>query len=106
MVTCELGALLGELAVYEVSVQSARDEFRALCSHARMRDVPCRGRCCPAVRHPHEAGPCDPTARPAELLLPRGISGMACENWVANRISKVGRFRRAAAACVNAVGPA
>ncbi len=72
MATCELGALLSELAVYEISVQSARDEFRALCSHARMRDVPCRGRCCPAVRHPHEAGPCDPTARPAELSLPRG----------------------------------
>jgi hypothetical protein len=31
---------------------------------------------------------------------------MACENWLANRISKVGRFRRAVAACVNAVGPA
>jgi hypothetical protein len=28
------------------------------------------------------------------------------KNWLANRISKVGRFKRAAAACINAVGPA
>jgi hypothetical protein len=31
---------------------------------------------------------------------------MACENRLANGISKVGRFKRAAAAYVNAVGPA
>jgi len=60
MVTCELGALLRELAMYEISVQSARDKFRADCSHAWMRDVLCRGRCCLAVRNPHEAGTCDP----------------------------------------------
>ena len=39
-------------------------------------------------------------ASPGESL------GWHVKNWLANRISKVGRFRRAAAACVNAVGPA
>src|ERR1022692_943294 len=32
--------------------------------------------------------------------------GWHVKNWPANRISKVGRFRRAAAACIDAVGPA
>src|SRR6202034_2634934 len=32
--------------------------------------------------------------------------GWQVKNWLANRISKVNRFRRAAAAYVNAVGPA
>ena len=106
--TCELGALLSELAVYEISVQSARDEFRAFCSHARMRDVPCRGRCCPAVRHPHEAGPCDPYSQTSRIVVasPGEALGWHVKNWLANRISKVGRFRWAEAACVNAVGPA
>jgi hypothetical protein len=32
--------------------------------------------------------------------------GWHVKYWLANRISKVGRFRRAAAACIDAVGPA
>src|ERR1022692_3961349 len=39
-------------------------------------------------------------ASPGESL------GWHVKNWLANRISKVGRFRRAATACVIAVGPA
>lgn len=40
------------------------------------------------------------------VVSPGESLGWHVKNWPANRISKVGRFRRAAAACVNAVGPA
>jgi hypothetical protein len=75
----ELGALLSELAVYEISVQSARDEFRAFCLHARMRDVPCRGRCCLRCGIRMRSDGVTPQPDQPNCRFPGGISGMACE---------------------------
>jgi hypothetical protein len=53
-------------------------------------------------RHPRWT----PTAVQPNCCFPGESLGWHVKNWLANRISKVGRFRRAAAACVNAVGSA
>jgi len=75
----ELGDLLSELPGTRSASSLPGTNSGVFCSHARVRDEPCRGCCCAAVRHPHDAGPYDPTARPAELLRSQGNLWVACE---------------------------